>query len=93
MELPTSSRLTAGVHLRKLRMAKALRLKDVERLSRAIADDKGDFAYCITSGRLSQMENNDSIPGMFKLASLSAIYEVSLGELLRIYGIEVDLHR
>ena len=79
--------------MHQLRTSRALRLKDVERLSLEIAAEKGISAYCITSGRLSQLENNDSIPSIYKLASLSSIYEVSLGELLHIYGIESDLHR
>ena len=88
MELPASEPLTAGERLRQIRIERSLKLKDVERQSHQIAIEKGVPAYALTSGRLSQIENGDSIPGVFKIASLSLIYDIPYEDILQLYGIE-----
>ncbi len=88
MELPASEPLTAGERLRQIRIERSLRLKDVERQSKQIAFERGVSAYALTSGRLSQIENGDSIPGLFKISSLSLIYDIPYEDILQLYGIE-----
>jgi transcriptional regulator with XRE-family HTH domain len=39
---------------------------------------------------LSQIENSNSLPSLYKLASLSEIYRVPYAALLRVYGIETE---
>lgn len=65
-------------------------LKDVEIRSRSIAESEQNPEYIFTAGRLSQVENSTSLPSLYKLATLSQVYGVTYGELLRIYG--VTLH-
>jgi len=79
-----------GQRLRAIREEHHLTLKDVERRSRQIAESRHNPEYLFTAGRLSQVENSSSLPSLFKLASLSEIYEVHYAELLRVFGIEVD---
>lgn len=79
-----------GQRLRAIREDHHLTLKDVERRSRLIAESRHNPEYLFTAGRLSQVENSSSLPSLYKLASLSEIYEVHYAELLHVFGIEVD---
>lgn len=76
-----------GPRLREIREKRGFTLRAVEQKSRLIARDRGNIEYVFTAGRLSQIENGNSLPSIFKLATLSEVYSVSLPELLRIYGI------
>lgn len=83
-----------GAGLREIRERLGLTLRDVEEKSRRIAEERQDFYYVITAGRLSQIENSNSLPSVYKLASLSAIYKLPIAELFRIYGIDMtELNR
>ena len=73
-----------------MRRERRFTLKQVEQLSAEIAERRGNPSYRVTAGRLSQMENENSLPGLFKLASLSEIYRVPYRELLRLYGVQTD---
>ena len=79
-----------GHELRELRRQRSLTLKEVEIQSRAIAANEQNPEYVFTAGRLSQVENSTSLPSLYKLATLSQIYGVTYGELLRIYGVTLS---
>ena len=79
-----------GQELRELRRQRGLTLKEVETRSRSIADSQQNNEYIFTAGRLSQVENSTSLPSLYKLATLSQVYGVSYGELLRIYGVTLN---
>lgn len=78
-----------GHGLRKIREQSRLTLKEVEKKSRRIAKSRRNTEYLITAGRLSQVEGSNSLPSLYKVASLSEIYQISLADLLGIYGIKV----
>jgi len=75
--------------LREIRESLGLTLKNVEEQSRRIVEIQQDSYYLITAGRLSQIENNNSLPSLYKLATLSFIYKLPLTEMFRIYGVEI----
>ncbi len=79
----------AGQRLRKIRQEHGLTLKDVEEQSRRIAEEMQVMGYLITAGRLSQVENSNSLPSLYKLATLSFIYKLPRTEMFRIYGIDI----
>jgi len=79
-----------GEVLRRLREGLDLTLKEVEARSRRIALARGQKEFILTAGRLSQVETSSSTPSIYKLASLSQIYQESYADLLRIYGVEFD---
>jgi len=79
-----------GQELRELRRQRGLTLKDVEIRSRTIAESEENTEYIFTAGRLSQVENSTSLPSLYKIATLSQVYGVSYGELLRIYGVTLN---
>ena len=64
-------------------------LKDVEEQSQRLAEEMQTMDYLITAGRLSQVENSNSLPSLYKLATLSFIYKLPLTEMFRIYGIDI----
>ncbi len=80
-----------GKQLREIREKRSLTMKDVEEQSRRIAEARQNMEYLITSGRLSQIENSNSLPSVYKFASLSEVYQVPYVELLRNYGIELTV--
>ena len=82
--------LAAGQQLKLLRNQRNITVRDVEQASRRIADAKRDKCYRISNGWLIQIENGASKPSIFKLFSLSVIYRVRVGDLLRLYGIDID---
>lgn len=82
--------LPAGQQLKLLRNRRNITVRDVEQASRRIADAKRDKSYQISNGWLTQFENGVSRPtNIFKLFSLSVIYQVNLWDLLRLYDIDV----
>ncbi|MGH8459049.1 MAG: hypothetical protein ACRESV_06830 [Nevskiales bacterium] len=82
-----------GEVLRRLREDLGLTLKEVEARSRRIALARGQKEFIVTAGRLSQVETSSSTPSIYKLASLGQIYQKSVADLLRIYGIELEPER
>lgn len=77
----------AGRSLREIRVRLGLTLKQVEAESQRISESRQNREYFLSAARLSQIENNDSLPSLFKLASLSELYQLPYRELLRVYGI------
>lgn len=83
---------SVGRRLREFRSERSLTQRDVETLSRKIADGKDHADYFISAGRLSQIENSNSLPSPHKIAALSTIYQVPFLEILHLYGVETDLN-
>jgi len=79
-----------GEALRRLREGLDLTLKEVEARSRRIALARGQKEFILTAGRLSQVETSGSTPSIYKLASLSQIYQKPYADLVRIYGVEFN---
>ena len=82
--------MAAGQQLKLLRNRRNVTVREVEQASRRIAEAKHDKRYQISNGWLAQLENGVSEPSICKLFSLSVIYHVNLGDLLRLYDIDVD---
>ncbi len=78
-----------GQRLRQIREEHGLALNDVEKLSRCLAEKTQVMDYLISAERVSQVENSNSVPSVYKLATLSFIYELPLAEMFRIYGIDI----
>ena len=63
-----------GDHLRELRNRLGVTTREVEELSRKIAEDRGNDEFSISNAWLTQLENKNSVPSIYKLFSLSVIY-------------------
>ena len=77
--------------LKNIRFRLGITTRDVAEFSRKIADMEANPEFHISNAWLTQVENSDSVPSIFKLYSLSAIYRIKFTDLLRLYG--VDLQR
>lgn len=78
-------------NLKALRISRNITVRDVELESRRIAEAKGDKRLYISNARLTQLENDPlSEPSLWKLFSLSAIYQVRITELMRFYNVDAD---
>jgi len=76
----------AGRQLKIIRQRTGLTVRDVEALSRRIAEQRGDSRYYISNAWLAQMELRGSVvPALRKLASLSIIYNTPLERLILLY--------
>jgi transcriptional regulator with XRE-family HTH domain len=80
----------ARLRLKKRREELNLKFRDVEEASQQIAARKQNDDYAIALSRLSDIENKDSIPSIYRLYSLCAIYRLDYLEVLDWYGVDVS---
>lgn len=66
-----------------------LSTRDVERLSQKIAQEKNNQEYAISHAWLTDIENGEFTPSIYKLYSLSVIYKRNLDEILGFFGIHI----
>jgi transcriptional regulator with XRE-family HTH domain len=79
-----------GNHLRDLRNRLGVTTREVEDLSRKIAEDRDNEEFCISNAWLTQIENKNSVPSIYKLFSLSVIYRAKFVDLLSIFGVDLE---
>ncbi len=78
-----------GRRLREARQRLRLSTRDVERLSRRLAEERRNSEYYISHAWLSEMERGELTPGIFKIHTLSIIYQCRLHEILAFFGVEI----
>lgn len=96
-ELPTSFHQAstiarterAGQKLRRIRDRLGLTLRRVEEASLEIADAERNSEYVVSVARLNQIENDGSLPSIYKLYSISVIYNLRVEDIMGIYGINL----
>ncbi|MEQ1474533.1 MAG: helix-turn-helix transcriptional regulator, partial [Candidatus Acidiferrum sp.] len=76
--------------LKEIRDRLGITTRDVAESSHKIAETEGNPEYQISNAWLTQVENSDSVPSIFKLYSLSSIYRIKFTDLLRIYGVDLQ---
>lgn len=79
-----------GSALKQVREKLGIRMREVEEASRRIAEAKKNRNYTLSTPRLSQIENESSLPSIYKLYTLSVVYRISYQDLLQLYGINTD---
>lgn len=79
-----------GEQLRELRNRLGVTTREVEEFSRSIAEDRKNEEFYISNAWLTQLENKNSVPSIYKLYSLSVIYRARFTELLRVFGIDLN---
>lgn len=80
----------AGQKLKRVRERLNLRYRDVEEASGKIADRHKNEEFQIALSRLADIENRGTIPSLYRLYSLCAIYRLNLAEVLDWYGIQIN---
>jgi transcriptional regulator with XRE-family HTH domain len=92
-----NSPLSPGKKLRQLREQLGLTVRDVEASSSRLASRRGNRAYSIPPSRLSDIENKEVVPSIYRVYSFAVIYRCNFREILSWYGIDLndissDLH-
>src|SRR6267143_3086391 len=82
--------MIAGERLKEIRSRLGLTTRDVAEFSEKIADAEGNQEFLVSNAWLTQVENSDSVPSIFKLYSLSAIYRIRFTDLLLLYGVDLQ---
>jgi len=81
--------LRAGEQLKDLRLRLGMTIRDVTDLSQKVVDSEGNEEFGVSTTWLSEIENSESVPSIYKLYSLSVIYHVKFGDLLELYGVDI----
>jgi transcriptional regulator with XRE-family HTH domain len=80
----------AGQRLRRARERLNLKFRDVEQASLVIAERRGNPEFGVLISRLSDIENQGTVPSVFRLYSLCCIYRLDFNEVLRWYGVPME---
>jgi transcriptional regulator with XRE-family HTH domain len=76
--------------LKRLRERLGITTRDVAEFSQQLAESEGNDEFHISNAWLTQVENSDSVPSIFKLYSLSTIYHIKFSDLLLLYGVDLQ---
>ena len=87
---PPLTEVTAGQYLKEVRERLQMGLREVQDASAAIATEEQNENFYLSAARLTQIENEQSHPSVFKLFSLCAVYGLDLHDLLRKYGVNAN---
>ena len=91
---PNRPNLSAGQRLKAARERVGLSTRDVQRKSEQIALEKRNPEYYLSHAWLTDIEQDKFMPGLFKLYSISAIYDKSFTEVASYFGLRIaDLGR
>ena len=80
-----------GEKLKRAREHWNLTYRDVVKASQQIATRRGNEEFTINLSRLADIENKGTVPTIFRIYSLAAIYRLELDEVLRWYGVPVEM--
>lgn len=80
----------AGERLKRIREKLHLTYRDVERASQEIAARRNNDEFSIALSRLADIEHKGTVPTIFRLYSLCAIYRLDLCEVMGWYGVQPD---
>ena len=79
-----------GLRMKNVRVKHGLTFRDVERLSRILAERYRDNRYIVRISVLADIENHGTVPNVFHLHSLCVIYSVQLQRVLSWFGVHVE---
>ena len=80
----------AGARLRRIRMRLGLSLREVQRRSLKIVEDRGNPEFHVSRAWLTDIEMGRFVPGSFRAASLGEIYGLTIAQIEKFYGIQPE---
>lgn len=86
---PQTPNPEAGKRLRAVRERLRLSTREVERLSRILAEEKKNQEYAISHAWLTDIENGEFTPGIYKLYALGRIYRYAFDRILEMFNIDI----
>jgi len=81
----------AGQRLKRVRERLDLRYRDVEEASVRIAERHNSGEFILGLSRLADIENKGTVPTLYRLYSLCAIYRLDPFEVMGWYGIDISM--
>lgn len=85
---------SAGQRLKELRVRLGLTTRDVEERSRQIAKEKHNQEYYLSHAWVTEIENAEYTPSIYKFFTFSAVYQRRITEVLSFFGLQTgDLSR
>jgi transcriptional regulator with XRE-family HTH domain len=82
--------LPPSEQLKDIRNRLGITTRDVAEFSQKIAQAEDNPEFHISNAWLTQIENSDSVPSIFKLYSLSSIYHIKFSDVLLLYGVDLQ---
>src|SRR5450432_4160104 len=82
--------LPPSEQLKGIRTRLGITTRDVAEFSQKIALGEDNPEFHISNAWLTQIENSDSVPSIFKLYSLSSIYRIKFSDVLLLYGVDLQ---
>jgi transcriptional regulator with XRE-family HTH domain len=79
----------AGQKLKRIRERLRLKYRDVEEASMRIAAANHNDEFAVALSRLADIENKGTVPSIFRLYSLCAVYRLDFDEVLSWYGVSL----
>src|SRR5579885_1917862 len=80
----------AGEKLKRVRERLGLTYREVEQASQKIAQRRGSDEFAIALSRLADIENKGTVPTIYRVYTLCAIYGLDFSEVLRWYGVPLE---
>jgi transcriptional regulator with XRE-family HTH domain len=80
-----------GEKLKRVRERLKLTYRDVEKASQQIAAHRESDEFTIALSRLADIENKGTVPTIYRLYSLCAIYRLDAQEVLGWYGVPLEM--
>jgi len=78
-----------GLKLKRVRERLRLKFRDVEEASARIAARHGNDEFLVALSRLADIENKGTMPSVYRLYSLCAIYRLDLNDVLSWFGVSL----
>ena len=78
-----------GQQLRRIREQLELKYRDVTEASQRIARQNTNSEFAIGLSRLSDIENKRTVPSIYRIYSLAAIYALDFNHVLDMFGVPV----
>jgi transcriptional regulator with XRE-family HTH domain len=91
--LTAEPKVTPGQYLKAVRERLQIGMRDVQDASTVIASEEGNENFYVSPARLTQIENEESVPSFYKLFSLCSIYGLDLNDVLGRYGVNANRTR
>src|SRR6266516_3720712 len=80
----------AGLKLKRIRERLQLKYREVEEATAKIAAVHENDEYTVALSRLADIENKGTLPSIYRLYSLCAVYRLDVHEVLSWYGISLS---
>ena len=80
-----------GEKLKRVRERLKLTYRDVEKASQQLAQRRANDEFAVALSRLADIENKGTVPTIFRLYTLCAIYRLNCEEVLGWYGVPLEL--